>query len=223
VHTVTGYMYYNRMSVPRQEPVVELSGRVNQKRRTRKAVIDAARAILERGERPTVALAAEEDMVSRTTDYRYFPTQESLLLELTVGGSVAEIDEILTRPLDGTPPQARLVDFVERFNRYTLNNEALTRTALRHYMDVWLAAERSGEATRQIREGRRYQWIASLLEPLADDIPPGDYQRLQAALCLVVGGEAITVLRDICQLDTDQAIAVTRWAAETLLAASLNN
>jgi AcrR family transcriptional regulator len=211
------------MSVPRQEPGVELSGRVNQKLRTRNAVIDAARAILERGERPTVALAAEEALVSRTTAYRYFPTQESLLLELTVGGSVAEIDEILTAPLDGTPPQARLVDFVERFNRYTLANEALTRTALRHYMDVWLAAERSGEAHRHVREGRRYRWIASLLEPLAEDIPPGDHQRLHAALCLVVGGEAITVLRDICQLDTDQSIAVTMWAAQTLLAAALNH
>jgi AcrR family transcriptional regulator len=210
------------MSVPRQEPDVELSGRVNQKRRTRKAVIDAARAILERGERPTVAMAAEEAMVSRTTAYRYFPTQESLLLELTIGGSVTEIDEILTARLDGTPPEARLFDFVERFNRYTSANEALTRTAIRHYMDVWLAAERSGEAHRQVREGRRYQWITSLLEPLADNIAPGDHQRLQAALCLVVGGEAITVLRDICQLDTDQAIAVTRWAAATLLSAALN-
>ena len=103
--------------------------------------------------------------MSRTTAYRYFPTQESLLLELTVDGSVTEVDEILTAPLDGTPPQTRLVEFVERFNRYTLANEALTRTAVRHYMDVWLAAERSGETHRQLREGRRYQWIASLLEP----------------------------------------------------------
>lgn len=38
----------------------------------------------------------------------------------------------------------------------------------------------------------------------------------------MVGGEAITVLRDICQLEPDQAIAVAHWATEALLAAGLN-
>ena len=46
-------------------------------------------------------------------------------------------------------------------------------------------------------------------------------RRLEAALCLVMGGEAFTVLRDVCQLDPDEAIAVATWAAEALLTAGL--
>ena len=46
-------------------------------------------------------------------------------------------------------------------------------------------------------------------------------QFLEAALCLVMGGEAFTVLHDVCQLDPDEAIAVANWAAQTLLTAAL--
>ena len=59
------------------------------------------------------------------------------------------------------------------------------------------------------------------LEPLGNAIPSTDLQRLAAALCLVTGGEAFTVLRDVCQLDTDQAISVADWAAEAILKVGL--
>ncbi len=205
-----------------QEPVRE-HGRVNQKRRTRKAIVDAAQAILQRGGRPTVALAADEAMVSRTTAYRYFPTQDSLLLELSVKAELAEVEELLVKPLDGTSPQARLLEVVDTFNRHGTANETLYRSGLRHYMDIWLAAERAGESHEyQLREGRRRRWISIVLEPLGDSLAGPDLERLQAALCLVMGPEAITVLRDICQLEPDATIAVAHWAAEAILTAGLS-
>jgi len=205
-----------------QAPVREESGRVNQKRRTRKAVVDAARAILERGDTPTVAQAAEAALVSRTTAYRYFPTQESLLLELSVTVSVDEIEALLARPLDGTTPQERLLELVDAFNRYVAANEALMRTAQRHYMDTWLAAERVGDGhDQQIRAGRRRQWIATALEPVRGTITDSEMQQLQTALCLVLGGEAFTTMRDVCQLEPDEAVAVLHWTAAAILAAAL--
>jgi AcrR family transcriptional regulator len=212
----------NRVPRSSQEPVHQ-QGRVNQKRRTRKAIVDAAQAILERGERPTVARAAEEAMVSRTTAYRYFPDQESLLLELSVRAELTDVEELLTQPLDDTSPQARLLEVVDTFNRHGTANEILYRSGLRHYMEVWLAAERAGEGHEyQVREGRRLRWIAAVLEPLGDRLARPDLERVQAALCLVMGPEAITVLRDICQLDPDAVIAVTHWAADAILTAGLS-
>jgi AcrR family transcriptional regulator len=193
---------------------------VNQKRRTRNAIVAAARAIVDRGESPSVATAAEEALVSRTTAYRYFPTQESLLLELSVTISVDEVEELLARPRDESNPEDRLLLLVDALNRSVSANEALFRTAQRHYLDTWLAAERAGEGhDYQVREGRRRQWIATVLAPLRDNLPDADFQRLQAALCLTMGGEAFTVLRDICQLTPDQAFAVAHWAAEAMLTA----
>jgi AcrR family transcriptional regulator len=87
-------MYHELMAGRRQDPSFESSGRVNQKRRTRAAIVAAGRAILHRGETPTVALVAEEAQMTRTTVYRYFPSQESLLLELSVTVSIDEIDDV---------------------------------------------------------------------------------------------------------------------------------
>ncbi len=197
---------------------------MNQKRRTRSAIIAAAQAVLDRGETPTVAKAAEEALVSRTTAYSYFPTQESLLFELTINIEVAELEELAAKPLNGTKPEDRVLELVDLFNRHMLTNEKLSRTAIRLYMDAWLAEERAGEDNPSSRrEGRRTQWIAATLEPFRGTVPDTDIQRLQAALCLVAGAEAITVLRDVCRLEPDDAIAVTRWAAEAILAAGLQD
>ena len=197
---------------------------MNQKRRTRAAIVAAARAILDRGETPTIAQVADEALMTRTTVYRYFPTQESLLLELSITVSLAEVDELLARPVDRGSPEDRLLELVEMFNRYIATNESLMRTAQRHYLDTWLAAERAGDGHDQhLREGRRLQWIAATLEPLRGTASDADLRRLELALCLVLGAEAFTVLRDVCHLDADEAIAVTTWAAQALLNAGLHS
>jgi AcrR family transcriptional regulator len=213
-----------RMAPPRQAPTSESSGRVNQKRRTRAVIVDTARAMLERGERPTIARVAEEALMSRPTVYRYFPTQESLLNELSVSLAVDEMEELLAAPQDGTPPEARLLEMIDRFTRHAAANEALYRSSVRHYMDIWLAAELAGEGhEEQLREGRRRRWIATALGPARDTIPAADLERLEAALCLVMGTEALIVLRDVCHLDDDDAVAVIHWAAEALLAAGFRS
>ena len=58
----------------------ELNGRVHQKRRTRDALIAAARDLVAEGETPTVERAAEAASISRATAYRYFPSQHALLV-----------------------------------------------------------------------------------------------------------------------------------------------
>jgi AcrR family transcriptional regulator len=215
----------NTMVAESQAPSVESSGRVNQKRRTRAAIVAAARAILDRGETPTVAQVAEEAQMTRTTIYRYFPNQESLLVELTVGlGLDDDIAELLARPLDDATPQTRLLEIIDEINRYIAADERLYRTAQRHYLDIWLAAERAGEGhERPIREGRRLGWISATLASLHDTLPDPELRRLQAALCLVTGGEAYTALRDVCQLEPDEAIAVAHWAAQALLSVGLQD
>ena len=217
-------VYHDGMATRSQATVSAETGRVNQKRRTRKAIVDAAREVMDRGETPTVAQAAEAALVSRTTAYRYFPTQESLLLELSVTVSVDEIETLLARPHDDSAPEDRLLELVDSFNRFVVENEALMRGAQRHYMDTWLAAERNGDGhDQQLRAGRRRQWIATVLEPLQETIPGAEMQRLQTALCLVMGGEAVTTLRDVCQLDGDEAVAILHWATQAILAAALRD
>jgi AcrR family transcriptional regulator len=214
-------MYHKDMGVSGQGQVqTATSGRVNQKRRTRMAIVDAAQAILDRGEMPTVAAAAEEALVSRATAYRYFPTQESLLLELTVTVGLHDLEVFVAHPPDHMSVDGRVLAVLDRWNNQIFDNEALYRTTIRFYMDTWLAREQATDnEPPPFREGRRAQWLDKLLEPVRDTHDPKTLEHLRSALCLVTGGEAMTVMRDVCRLERGEALAVMHWAAETLLAA----
>jgi AcrR family transcriptional regulator len=64
--------------------------RERQTRRTRRALIAAADALFAEGRVPTVAAVAERADVARATAYRYFPTQEALLLASTFLGTARQ-------------------------------------------------------------------------------------------------------------------------------------
>jgi AcrR family transcriptional regulator len=214
-------LYHDGMAVTRQERSGELLGRANQKLRTRTAIITAAQAILDRGETPTVAQAAEEALVSRTTAWRYFPNQESLLVELYVNIDTRELAQLVERPLGEETPQQRVLELLQLFNQHVLANERLHRTAMRLFLDTWLHADAEGERSPSVREGRRTRLIATALEPLRGRVDAERQRVLEAALCLVAGGEAIAVMRDVCRLGPDEALQVTGWAAQALVDAAL--
>jgi AcrR family transcriptional regulator len=199
------------------------TGRVNQKRRTRSAIAAAAKELLSQGITPTVAQAAELAEVSRTTAYRYFPTQEALLVEVAVNTGVGEIEELAARPLDDDEtPEDRVVSVLEMLNRTMLDDETANRTALRLYLDMSLDASTSGDEPPVVREGRRTRWITRSLTALDDELSPAELRRLTSALSMVCGIEAVVVLRDVCRLGRTEALEVTDWAARALLRAALD-
>jgi AcrR family transcriptional regulator len=205
------------MSVPRQGD--SEVGRVNQKRRTRAAIVDAAKELMQHGSTPTVAQAAEAAFVSRTTAYRYFPTQESLLLEVSVNVDVDEVEALVAEPVDASSAAQRALAVLTLFNRHVHADEVRYRTAMRLYLDMWLTAVSDGDDAPVVREGRRKRWFTQSLAPLRGTVADADIERLVAALSMIAGCESLIVLRDVCQLDHDAALAVTDWAARTLLAA----
>ena len=62
------------------------AGRLAQRNRTRKAIVDATTRLLAEGRTPTMADIVDAAEVSRRTIYMYFPTLEQLLLDATLGG-----------------------------------------------------------------------------------------------------------------------------------------
>jgi AcrR family transcriptional regulator len=199
------------------------SGRVNQKRRTRGAIVAAAQELLAQGVTPTVAQAAEAAEVSRTTAYRYFPTQESLLLEITVHADVDELEELVAQPVDADHAAAHTVEVLDQLNRHVLDAEVTYRTALRLYLDLSLDAAARGEDEPVVREGRRRRWIAQALAPMRSTTSDDEWERVVAALCMLMGTEAMVVLRDVCRLDAATARDVARWTAETVVHATFGD
>jgi AcrR family transcriptional regulator len=191
----------------------EAGGRTAQKQRTRTALIDAARALVARGDSPTVEEAAEAASVSRATAYRYFPSQRDLLL-----AAHPEIDDFSLLPVD--PPAevaARLELAVERFTELVVDTEAQQRTMLR----LSLEADDDDRRRLLLRQGRAIEWLKEALAPLRETVPEDELHRLVLGIRSAIGIEAFVWLVDVARLDRREATALMRWSARALLQAAL--
>ncbi|HMQ31027.1 MAG TPA: TetR family transcriptional regulator [Chloroflexaceae bacterium] len=191
------------------------TGRTNQKRRTRAAIVAAAAALLQSGQAPTVAEVADAAAVSRATAYRYFPSQELLLAEAALELKVPDIPGYLAAA--GDAAEARLDAVVAATLDYVAAHEAAFRGLLR----LSLEGPAEPEGTPRRRAGRRLAWAATALEPLAGRLGEEERRRLAAALASFLGIETLVVLKDVCGLDDAEAQAVARWAAQRLLAGAI--
>lgn len=72
-----------------------------------------------------------------------------------------------------------------------------------------------------LRGGRRIEWIESALAPVRERLGGERFERLVSALAMVIGLEALLVLRDIRGLDQAEMEEVSRWTARALLRASI--
>lgn len=203
-----------------QRPSVD--PRANQKERTRAAVVEAATEMLRLGMQPTLGEAAQRAKVSRATAYRYFPTQDALLVEVSQMNPAAEpVEQWLSGLPEGGNAAERLKGLLATFNPIVLEEAVSLRTGLRSYLDVWLEQHRRGTEPEGIREGRRMRWLNEVLAPLKGKLSPARLKRLQQALSLTLGVEAMVVLKDVCRASDREALNALEWAAQALLRAAL--
>lgn len=183
----------------------ESTGRTGQKSRTREVLVAAVRELIAQGTTPTVEEVARASGVSRTTTYRYFPNQRSLLLaahpeiERTslVDASVTDVRERLERVLD------------EHF-RILLDWEPQLRTSLRLSLEP-------GAEQPALRRGRALAWIEEALAPLGRRTA----HDLAVAIRAAAGIEPYVWLTDVAGLSPEQALATMRTTARTILEAAL--
>jgi AcrR family transcriptional regulator len=196
------------MSIP-----YELNGRIDQKRRTRDALIAAARELVARGETPTVEAAAEAASISRTTAYRYFPNQRALLVAAHPETGAASLLP------DNAPDDAaaRLDLVVDRFTRSNVENEAQQRTMLR----LSLEADPVERAQLPLRQGRAIKWIEEALAPLHTKMSDAAVHRLALAIRSATGIEALAWLTDVAGLSRRDARRLMRWSAQAMLQSAM--
>jgi len=193
------------------EPSPEPRTRDRQTRRTRRALVAAADELFQEGRVPTVAEVAERADVARATAYRYFPTQEALLLETTFlgdSGPLRSIPELLQEIVD---PAQRLAEAVRRSAAWTLEREARLRIILRMSL----------EHDDTQRPARRRHYIAELLADIRDDMPAPAYERLAGSLTLLFGIDPIVSLRDNGDVPPERIPDVLAWTAAALVRAAL--
>jgi AcrR family transcriptional regulator len=196
------------MSIP-----YEQNGRSAQKRRTREALIAAARDLVASGEAPTVEGAAEAASISRTTAYRYFPNQRALL-----AAAHPETAALSLLPDDAPRDVASRLDLVvDEFTRMIVDTEAQQRTMLR----LSLESDPAERAQLPLRQGRAIVWIEEALAPLHSKMSDAEIHRLAIAVRSATGIEALAWLTDVAGLTRDEATDLMCWSAQALLQRAL--
>ncbi|HEX4359705.1 MAG TPA: TetR/AcrR family transcriptional regulator [Pseudonocardia sp.] len=202
------------MALSRQDNSLT-TGRANQKQRTRRAIVDAAVALGQQGQSPTMTEVAEAALVSPATMYRYFPNTQALMLEVATREAQPKIDATLAAlPED---PEERIDALLATVTAFQFENEALWRSVLKSILERWLAQVDVPERDRvPIRGSHRLESVEKALEPLTGVLSVAEHRRLIMATMLVCGVEAMVSARDACGMDAAEATDVMRWAARAL-------
>ncbi|MDG4823724.1 TetR/AcrR family transcriptional regulator [Asanoa sp. WMMD1127] len=188
----------------------ESTGRTAQKSRTRQALVTAARDLLAAGLTPQVDDAAQRAGISRTTAYRYFPNQRTLLL----AAQPTIAPDSLLPPDAPADVGARLHLLMTAFAQYNFTWEPQLRAALR------LSLEPAG-GQPMLRQGRAIGWITEALAPLRNTHPRVDVDRLATAIRSATGIETLIWLVDIAGYSREEAADTVKNTARALLAAAV--
>jgi AcrR family transcriptional regulator len=190
----------------------ERAGRVNQKARTRQALIAATRQLLSEGAIPTMEGAAAAAKVSRTTAYRYFPSVHALLVATY---PQAEEESLLGSdpPRD---PASRLRMVADNHTRRILRNEPEMRAVLRLSLD----GDPSRDLGLPMHRGLRIGWIEDALAPLRNQLDEDQLRQLVYGIGATLGIEAFVWLTDVAGLSREDAAATIRSNALGLLRAA---
>jgi AcrR family transcriptional regulator len=205
------------MTTPQASQAVQPTGRVNQKRRTRAAIVAAAAELMLTGSEVTMPEVAKAALVSEATAYRYFPDLASLLSE-AMADTLPEPGQALAAVADSTDPVERVAAAAEHLARLVLARQG----AVRAMIAATIARPASGPA----RPGLRFGIIDEALQPLADGpantgIGKETLVQLKRDLSVVMGAEALFSLMDLNGLSPEDAVASIVRTATTLTRAAI--
>ncbi len=193
------------------------SGRVRQRRRTRRALLLAARELIEAGRTPTVAEAADAADVSRATAYRYFPSQDALLAEAVLLSDTVTVEGVL-----GLDAPTDVEERVVLVQRELYDHISARETQFRHFLrGELLRGLQQGDDSPRTRVGFRVLLLDAALTPLHDRLPPEAVERLRNTLCVLIGTEALIVARDVLHLDHEVARQEQEWACRAVVRAAI--
>ncbi len=189
-------------------------GRWQQRRRTRKDLLDAAARLLKQGQKPTLEEAASEAQVSRATAYRYFASAEALLAEAALDVSVPPPETLFARTEDD--PALRVMRVDAALAETIAQNETAIRVMLARSME-----QRAGsKSDLPVRQNRRSPLIQEALAPSRAEFAKGDLALLESALAVVVGTESWVVFRDVLQVSDKEAAKVRAFMVRALIDAA---
>jgi AcrR family transcriptional regulator len=192
------------------------SGRINQKLRTRKAILQAVSRILKHNPNPSLEEIAQEALISRATIYRYFPKIESLLIEAVLELKMLEPEALFIETADD--PIKRVIRVHHFLYDAAVESEVNFRQFLKATLSQWLEGK---DKELQLRSGRRISMLAEALKAQKASLDEETFQKLIFSLSVMVGIESLIVLRDVCEVSYQDGREIMEWAIGQLVTSVL--
>jgi AcrR family transcriptional regulator len=195
---------------PEPAPAATRGGRTNQKERTRRAILDAARTLIDAGGEATMPDVARTACVSEATAYRYFPDLPTLLRE-AMHESWPGATQIMAPLAEVTDPAERVAHATEHLLRHVLTHAPAVRATMA------AAIVRPADI---VRPAYRLGLIEAALAPLTN-LTPETLTQMRQDLAVIMSAEAFFTLTDICGMSSEEAIASVVASARCVTMARL--
>lgn len=183
--------------------------RLGQKLRTRRDLLAAARALIDKGAEVNLATVADEAGISRATAYRYFSDPAVLALEAVLDGMAAI-------PANVIPESTSARERVHAVRRYWLSFYRLSENRLR------ILAARAMEpgpdgAPRHVRVARRLPMFVEALAPTCTGLDEKNLEELSLALTATSSFESYVTMKDILRLDEEHIERLSETILDAVL------
>ena len=185
-------------------------GRVQQKARTRRDLLEAARRLMEGGDAISVNAVADAAGISRATAYRYFPDPDALMLEAGMQGSVPSPEELVGDAVD-------VRERVHRVRHYLFEAVVGAENIYRRYLSRVLDASVRVEGRQPLRGGRRIPMYEHALGPVREKLTQAAFRDLVLALSAASGVESFIALKDACRVDDETARRISAGLIDAIL------
>lgn len=193
--------------------ILSHKGRVNQKERTRQALLEAARDLVASGIVPTVAGTAEHARVSVATAYRYYSDSRSLIRD-AVASNWPDLAAVRQAIRESPKLTERARTAAEAMARTVLANEASVRAVI---ATSYAASSKDGQAPGAMRPAFRTELVDDVLGAASPRLGARVLRDLRLALLTVVSAEAVLALKDVAGCDDDEIVrTIGRIAARVV-------
>jgi hypothetical protein len=190
------------------------SGRKNQKLKTRDRIIESAHELLNSGAELNMDEIAKKAGISRATVYRYFSSPELLATQLNLILNVPEPKETAAS-VSGLPLDDGLLNVQNQFLDFILKTENSSRTFLSAFLSM---------TSPELKRGQhRIKTVQEFLKDDKNNLDNKTKDRLIHIAVLLMGIEAIIVMKDVCGLNENESRNTLTWGLEMILKGMVAN
>lgn len=188
--------------------------RHNQRLRTRRALLAAARELMKEHAEPTMEEVADRALVSRATAYRYYPNIQTMLMEAGFDAEVPAPADYFADQQDRSGTD-RLKSVPDLLISVMIKDEANFRRFLAATLLDSAGKLSSGDREAFRRGGRRMGLLEKALE--SSGIPEDQRARIVEMAALVVGPEMFVSAVDSCHMKREAVLPAIHWLIEAIV------